>query len=317
MTHYVSEEITIPMSLRVCLTNRCNYNCRFCHKEGELKVKKKFDLDFDNLIFFMKYINSRLSTTVESISLTGGDPFLHPKLHEIIIKSKTLGVKKVSVTTNAALIGNHLEQLSNLPIDELHISLNTLNKDKYYYLIKKSRKTAYFENVMGVLDNNCFKKNKFKIIINSLLLNGKEFSNISELDRLIDFANSKGYLIIFWEVLKVNSFSERNFFKITDIFDILDCDIKSKEPYRWFYIYTLDDGRKFGVAKCLCTNFCIDKPSDDCKLFNSLHITPDFKIKKCMFSTNYIKLSDLITQKNIINNDNIREYFGCGKDVTN
>lgn len=292
-----------PKSLRVCLTHKCNYNCRFCHREGELEMNKKGEIDADIFIFFLKSI---LNEGIENISFTGGDPFLYTNLDKIINESKNMGVKKISITTNGSLL-NKCESLIHLPIDELHISLNTLDKDKYCYLNRKNDRNIFFENVIKFLNDEKFLNSiKFKIIINSILIKS---INIIELNNLIDFANERNFLIIFWEVLKCNSFSIKNYFEISNIFDSFQQDIISNKPYRWFYIYTLKDGRKFAVAKCLCSNFCVEKPSQSCIDFNGIHITPDFNIKKCMFSSNHINLNDLIKRDNTIDINKLKHYI--------
>lgn len=172
---------------------------------------------------------------------------------------------------------------------------------------KKNTNSLLFEKTIDFLNNPKLIYSNYKIIINTIIL--KDIFNYDELKNLIEFANERNMLIIFWEVLDCNKFTSENFMKSDIIYDYYKSNIILREQYRWFYIYTLKNGRKFGIAKCLCNNFCIQKPSQLCINYNGIHITPNFKIKKCMFSSDYIEFNDLITRNDTLDINKLKAYL--------
>jgi len=97
------------MNLDLCITLRCNQNClncyRFCNKK-EITGLDYSDLDMtlgqvDN---FVHQVREHKMGLLDTVSITGGEPLIHPKKKEIlrkVIKLKEDGyVSKVIVNSN-------------------------------------------------------------------------------------------------------------------------------------------------------------------------------------------------------------------------
>lgn len=87
----------------------CNMRCGFCHN-AELVVPEKYALAIDEKEVF-DLLEKRIGL-VESVTISGGEPTLHPDLPEFIAKIKKLGylVKLDSNGTRPDKIKNLLDQ---------------------------------------------------------------------------------------------------------------------------------------------------------------------------------------------------------------
>ena len=60
--------------LRVLTTNTCNYQCSFCHNEGQEKSSnKKINLQFDD---YKIIIDSLVNTPLKEVHFSGGETIL-------------------------------------------------------------------------------------------------------------------------------------------------------------------------------------------------------------------------------------------------
>ena len=72
--------LNIPAGdLRISITNACNMKCIYCHNEGQQNERVNF-LTVDEIKFIV--INAQKYGLMK-VRLTGGDPLIHPQIHEI------------------------------------------------------------------------------------------------------------------------------------------------------------------------------------------------------------------------------------------
>ena len=67
-------------SLRISITQRCNFNCFFCHQEGENRSGE--ELSIDEIETLVK-VGTELG--IRKVKITGGEPLLREDIVEIII----------------------------------------------------------------------------------------------------------------------------------------------------------------------------------------------------------------------------------------
>jgi len=114
-----------PISVNLPVTNRCNYDCRFCF--AVFRDKKTW-VD-DSRIMGIPDALSDMGT--EKITLEGGEPFLYDKLEDLLKKFKEIGMT-TSVISNGSLITERkLERLSE------HIDWLTLSIDSTKEIVEK------------------------------------------------------------------------------------------------------------------------------------------------------------------------------------
>lgn len=97
--------------LRFLVTQKCNYNCVFCHGEG-LQSKKSDLLKPDDIRFL--YSVGRDCFGVTTTTLTGGEPLIRTDIVDIAHELKKENCD-ITITTNGSLlercmyIGNYIK----------------------------------------------------------------------------------------------------------------------------------------------------------------------------------------------------------------
>lgn len=94
---------------RILVTNRCNYKCQFCHNEGQGKTGH---LDMMSVESFKQLINYLVGQKVSEINFSGGEPFLHKDIVEMIVYANDNMSCDISCATNLSLITD--EQINRL-----------------------------------------------------------------------------------------------------------------------------------------------------------------------------------------------------------
>jgi len=70
-------DTVIPLIVTLELTNKCNFKCRYCYNDCEIDN----DRFISNPLEILKYLH-RIGS--HGIELSGGEPFLHPRISEIL-----------------------------------------------------------------------------------------------------------------------------------------------------------------------------------------------------------------------------------------
>jgi len=72
---------------------------------------------------------------ISKIKITGGEPFVRLGCTDLIREIKALdGIEEVTVTTNGQTLEKHLEELKDIGVDGINISLDTLDAERYEYI---------------------------------------------------------------------------------------------------------------------------------------------------------------------------------------
>lgn len=146
-----------PQILEVDLTNNCNLNCVGCWCHSDLLGDKKFSgkkkrqmLDYELMI---KLIDEAASMGVERFQLAGaGEPFIHPKIMEIIERIKSHGMK-VTIITNFILVDDKkAERLVELGVDNITCSV-WAGTPEMYQLTHPNQKGKRFSQMKNVLQH--------------------------------------------------------------------------------------------------------------------------------------------------------------------
>lgn len=98
----VNTESPAVRSVALELTTRCNQRCHYCYNAWrDQREQPHRELSLDRLTAVLDRLLDE--APLERITLTGGEPFLHPQLHEIISRINDRGLG-VSLISNGGLI---------------------------------------------------------------------------------------------------------------------------------------------------------------------------------------------------------------------
>jgi organic radical activating enzyme len=85
-------------------TSMCNLACDGCYRENQKNSHKTLDQVKHELDVFQSKSNS------DCISITGGDPLLHPQILDIIAEIKKRGLKPIVPSQKSICVKNYLEK---------------------------------------------------------------------------------------------------------------------------------------------------------------------------------------------------------------
>jgi len=121
--------------LRISLLDRCNFRCPYCMPETEFHenfefLRKHQLLRHDEIL---QIASVAVSLGVSKLRLTGGEPLLDKKVHELIGGlSKLDGVDDLAMTTNAMLLGPAAGRLAEAGLNRVTISLDSLDPQIFH-----------------------------------------------------------------------------------------------------------------------------------------------------------------------------------------
>ena len=99
-----------PVHVQFYVTNRCNLNCKFCSYS---KCDKQIELSYERIDEILDSIHKMGCKAITYSG--GGEPLMHPKINDIIIRSKFTYEMDVGLVTNGLL----LERLTNMALHEI------------------------------------------------------------------------------------------------------------------------------------------------------------------------------------------------------
>ena len=123
--------------LRISVTDRCNFKCVYCMPEHPEWMKKHDLLSFEELYQFCDFMVRR---GIEFIRITGGEPLMRQGVVHFVAQLqnlKPLGLKRISMTSNAHYLKKYAQPLKEAGLDDLNISLDSLDAQQFKQLTQK------------------------------------------------------------------------------------------------------------------------------------------------------------------------------------
>ncbi|MDZ4147171.1 MAG: GTP 3',8-cyclase MoaA [Flavobacteriaceae bacterium] len=157
--------------LRLAVTDRCNLRCNYCMPESGINFAENNKLlSIEELITVSENL---VELGIDKIRITGGEPFVRKDLMVLMRKlAQMKGLKDISVTTNATLIENHIDELKALGITNVNLSLDAINKETFEKITRRSHYEIVHRNLLRLIDED------FNIRINFVVLDGQNTQDI-------------------------------------------------------------------------------------------------------------------------------------------
>ena len=138
--------------VRVSLTDRCNFDCVYCHNEGLGDTRGPMDaqdheMTADDVVRFLEVAEE---FDVEKVKLTGGEPMLRDDLEEII--ERTPDSMEVSMTTNGTFLPGRAEGLVDAGLERVNVSQDALDPEDFHALTKSGAYEQVLEGVRAAVD---------------------------------------------------------------------------------------------------------------------------------------------------------------------
>jgi len=258
--------------LRIGVTDRCNLRCRYCMPEQGIDFAQRKDLLSYEEILRLADIFRILG--VRKVRLTGGEPFVR-KDFGILLKKLSDLFPQVHITTNATLLGEHIQLLQDIKIAGLNISIDSLDRDKFFLITRRDAFPTVMTNILSCIDK------KIPIKLNMVVMQGV---NDSEIIDFIAFGRKHNIEVRFIEAMPFNEDDgNRNVFMsakameehISRFYPSLQ-KIKQDQPSA-SELYKLDDEYQFGIIPAYSRSLC-----GSC---NRIRLTPQGELMTCLYAT--------------------------------
>ena len=280
--------------LRISVTDRCNFRCRYCMPEelyGEAFefLKKDQVLSFEEIIRLSKIF---VSLGVNKIRITGGEPLVRKNVSHLIKSLSEIDENlDIAMTTNGYLLSKYASELHDAGLKRLTVSLDSLHNEIFK---KMSGKNFDVENVLSGIKKA--KSEGFENIkINTVVR--KDVNENSIMD-LVDYCRSEGHILRFIEYMDVgtlNSWNRENVVSSNEIKELISEKYNLKSISKNYSSETsdrytfLDGSGEIGFISSISNPFC-----SNC---TRARITADGKLVTCLFSNKGMNLKALLRSR--------------------
>jgi MoaA/NifB/PqqE/SkfB family radical SAM enzyme len=119
-----------PIMAHIIPIRRCNLSCAYCNEYDDVSKPVPADV-------VISRINRLADLGTSIITLSGGEPMLHPDLDEIIAAMRRRGVMACMITNGYLLVPERVQRLNRAGLDHMQISIDNVMPDE---VSKKSLK---------------------------------------------------------------------------------------------------------------------------------------------------------------------------------
>ena len=266
--------------LRVSVTDRCNFRCRYCMPRERFGKDHAF-LPRAELLSFEEVgrVVAVLKGALRKVRLTGGEPLLRRDLPALVGMLRRNPELPVALTTNGVLLPRLAEPLAQAGLTRLTVSLDALDPEVFRAVTDADY--AASDVLLGIASAVAAGFTRLKI--NCVVRRGLNESEILPLARHF---HGSGHVLRFIEYMDVgstNGWRSEQVVSAAEIIERIDrelplepvgralpTDVASRYRYR-------DGGGEIGVIASMTQPFC-----GDC---SRLRLSADGQLYTCLFAT--------------------------------
>ncbi|MDO5563091.1 MAG: GTP 3',8-cyclase MoaA [Synergistaceae bacterium] len=297
---------------RISVTDRCNFRCAYCMPTEGIQCLAHDDImRYEEILFLARNLHE---LGVGKIRVTGGEPLVRKGLTDFIRELRNmLPDIKITLTTNASLLKQHIRPLADAGINSLNISLDTLDPQKFGKITRLGELQPVLDSIDAAAVSGID-----EIKLNTVLIRG---FNDTEVEDIIAYANERKILPRFIEFMPLESdvWSKDSFISWAEAAKSMrgagdwEPEPTSSDddgPAR--YYKNSRSGYTVGVISAVSEKFC--------RGCNRIRISASGNLRTCLFDPSETPLRDLLIardpralQERIINT--IKNKPRYGEDV--
>lgn len=188
--------------LRISVTDRCNFRCRYCMPE-EIFGRDYSFLSNDKILSFdeiERITRIFVSLGVRKLRITGGEPLLRKGLPELIQRLNEIeGVEDIGLTTNGSLLKKFAPDLYKAGLSRVTVSLDSLNEERFSYLNgNRSKVKTVLAGIQAAAEAG------MKIKMNMVVQKGK---NEEDIVQMAEYFKENKHILRFIEYMDVGNFN--------------------------------------------------------------------------------------------------------------
>ncbi|MEY8349461.1 GTP 3',8-cyclase MoaA [Bacillus cereus] len=276
--------------LRISVTDRCNFRCRYCMPE-EIFGRDYSFLSNDKILSFdeiERVTRIFVSLGVRKLRITGGEPLLRKNLPELIERLKKIdGVEDIGLTTNGSLLKKFALDLYKAGLSRVTVSLDSLNEERFSYLNGNRSKV---KTVLGGIQAAA--EVGMKIKMNMVVQKGK---NEQDIVQMAQYFKENKHILRFIEYMDVGNFNGWELGEVVSKQEILEmihkviplermeANYPGEVATRYRYIGSEEE---IGIISSVTDSFC-----SSC---TRARISAEGKLYTCLFASKGNDLRELL-----------------------
>jgi cyclic pyranopterin phosphate synthase len=266
-------------SMRISVTDKCNFRCAYCMPaEGLPWLKKAEILSYEEIV---RIARVAVSMGIEQIRLTGGEPLVRRDVPELVRQLRALeGLRSLSLTTNGVLLKQQAGALAEAGLIRINVSLDSLNREKFAQLTRRDQIDRVLEGLAEL--------EKYPSI-HPIKVNAVAMRGYTE-EEVLDFAalaRRKAYVVRWIEFMPLDAdqiWRKEDILTGGEIKTIIEAEygplvpITTGDPSETARRYTFSDGvGEVGFINPVSEPFCAS--------CDRIRLTADGQLRTCLFAT--------------------------------
>src|SRR5437868_9055518 len=111
-----------PLLAHIIPVRRCNLACKYCNEFDDFSKPVPVETMF-------RRVNKLAELGTSVITISGGEPLLHPELDEIVGRIRHNGMVAGMITNGYLLVPERIQRLNDAGLEWLQISIDNVNPD--------------------------------------------------------------------------------------------------------------------------------------------------------------------------------------------
>jgi GTP 3',8-cyclase len=184
-------------SLRVSVTDKCNFRCKYCMPaEGLEWLPRDEVLTFEEIT---RLVSVLAAMGVTEVRLTGGEPLVRRDVPDLVrMLARVPGVEDLSLTTNGVLLDRLAKPLVDAGLRRINVSLDSLNHVRFAEITRRDA----LDRVLAGLEEAERHPELRPIKVNCVAIRG--FTE-TEVPALAELARRKPYVVRFIEFMPLDA----------------------------------------------------------------------------------------------------------------
>jgi cyclic pyranopterin phosphate synthase len=253
-------------------------------EEGIKYVAREELLSYEEMFRMIKVL---VDLGIEKVRITGGEPFIRKDMmHFLRSISQLEGLKKINITTNGTVTAKYIPELKELGINNINLSLDTLDKARFYEITRRDEFEKVMETFHLLLEHGINTK------INAVVMEGRNTDdiipmaeltkkypvNVRYIEEMPFNGSGSNYPVLNWNHKRI---LEELKGKFPDIYKIPDPPNSTSHNYQI-------PGHKgtVGIIAAYSRTFC-----GTC---NRIRITPQGVLKTCLYDDGIFNIKNLM-----------------------
>ncbi len=259
--------------LRLSVTDRCDFRCRYCMAEKMQFLPKREILTIEELAALA---DAFIARGISKIRLTGGEPLVRRGIDELV---RTIGrrigdgLDELTITTNASQLRRHAVMLAESGVRRVNVSVDSLDESRFAFITRGGELADVLDGIAAAREAGLMVK------INMVALKGL---NEDEIEPMLRWCAAEGHGLTLIETMPLGEIEDDRTDRYLPLdgvrrqlegrFTLTPLDYRTGGPARYARVEELD--ARIGFITPLTNNFC-----DGC---NRVRVTATGQIYMCL-----------------------------------